>query len=271
MDDLELLDSDPIAFADEDGKVALPAILNAVRSSPRMPSGLADLLDPESWRQPPPMAWLEERGMFAFHESELRMFLSICGRDSPHFDKVDAMLKRAVAKQEQIEYEHLSWFVRGPFTFFYSFALPSRETLQAITEHTTRIVEVGAGSGFWASQLAMAGADVVATDIYEPGEYAVRTPWHPVERLDAVEATRQHPDRDVLMVWPPQGADWPLEIARNLAPGRLIIFIGEATEYMSASAGFYDLVGSDAFEEVAAERPARFPGINDRLLIFRKV
>lgn len=46
----------------------------------------------------------------------------------------------------------------------YAFAIPDDRAVSAIVRHAPKIVEVGAGTGYWARQLADAGADVVAYD-----------------------------------------------------------------------------------------------------------
>lgn len=65
------------------------------------------------------------------------------------------------------------------------------------------IVEVGAGGGYWARLIRDVGGDVIATDA-DGDWYGDVVPWIEVQRLEAVTAVQQHPERVVLSCWPPR-------------------------------------------------------------------
>ena len=87
---------------------------------------------------------------------------------------------------------------RESFTQRYAFAIPSEEALTTIAE-LGPILEVGAGTGYWAYELAKCGADVVATDPQPSGneavDYGFREAWCPVAKMNALDAIAAHPGR----------------------------------------------------------------------------
>lgn len=91
----------------------------------------------------------------------------------------------------------------------YACALPSAEALDYLRMHLRGpLLSVAAGLGFWAHcARQIDGIDAIATDRYAPEENPrFRRPgWHPVARMDALEALRRYPDRDVLGVCLPPG------------------------------------------------------------------
>jgi hypothetical protein len=91
----------------------------------------------------------------------------------------------------------------------YACALPSAEALDYLRRHLRGpLLSVAAGIGFWAHCAHhIDGTDTVATDRYAPEENPRfrRAGWHPVERMDALEALRRYPDHDVLGVCLPPG------------------------------------------------------------------
>lgn len=70
------------------------------------------------------------------------------------------------------------------------------EALAAILARDTQLLELGAGSGFWARALRTCGADVVALDPAPRGSGVA-----PGSHLDATD----HPGRSLLICWPPDG------------------------------------------------------------------
>lgn len=86
----------------------------------------------------------------------------------------------------------------------YAHAVPSCEALRAVGD-LGPLVEVGAGTGYWARLLRDGGADIVATDIDARGEstsWCSATRWTEVRQSDAATATATYADRSVFACWP---------------------------------------------------------------------
>lgn len=88
-------------------------------------------------------------------------------------------------------------------------ALPSAEALDYLRRHLhAPLLTVAAGIGFWAHCLhQVQGIETLATDLYAPEDNPrFHCPgWYPVQPMDALEALRRYPDRDVLGVCLPPG------------------------------------------------------------------
>ena len=93
----------------------------------------------------------------------------------------------------------------------------SHEALGAIAEASPRgVVEVGAGTGYWASELRDRGVSVAAYDIapvhldlhngYHLGDGGNALPWFDVQAGGA-EAAAAHSERTLLLCWPPKESE----------------------------------------------------------------
>lgn len=166
-----------------------------------------------------------------------------------------------------------NWEVRQTFIERFGFAVPSREVLERIATLSKSIVEVGAGTGFFASQLARFGVDIVATDLNTEHGYRFNIGEHrQIETLSAIDAVRVYPDRDVFSCWPSLGEDWLFEAARMIRPGRLLFYIGEGYGGCTADDKFHEFVGNpNEFEEVEVVDMVQFYGINDDLYVYRRL
>lgn len=129
---------------------------------------------------------------------------------------------------------------RDKLTRSYAFAIPNEAAVAAIAARGP-VVEIGAGTGYWASLLAQAGADVVAYDV-APGKNGyvdVKACYHEIRVGDA-EAARAHPDRTLFLCWPPM-TDMA-ERALRAYTGRCVAFVGEGAGGCTGSDGFFDLL-----------------------------
>lgn len=160
------------------------------------------------------------------------------------------------------------WRTREVFVGRYAFALPSAETIAAISERTTRLVEVGAGTGFWSHLIGSAGVKIVATDAAVQETQQTIGSFAPVLTMEATEAVRAHPDHDVLSVWPSHGSGWLGQAAKAMEPGRLLFYIGEWDGCTADEATHAYL--REAFEPVDVVAIPMFPGIHDALFVMRK-
>lgn len=146
----------------------------------------------------------------------------------------------------------------GPLQRTFSFAVPGEATLKEIASHAPRIVEMGAGTGYWSAMLRKNGADVIAFDAHPGSEehdnaYVGKQMYYPVqEGVDSTVFVENNTDvleRALLMVWPnnPDDLDNPhvrLEGESVLPPiwdidclqryydlgGQTVIYVGEREE-----------------------------------------
>lgn len=143
----------------------------------------------------------------------------------------------------------------------FAWAVPNDAAVDCIRRHASALIEVGAGSGYWAWLLTQAGVDVVAFDAAPPA-----FTWTKVEVGDERQAAAAD-GRALLLCWPPWGA--PMAAAALAAfQGDVMIYVGE---WMGGSADpefFARLVAE--FEAVDAVDIPRWHARTDRLWVFRR-
>lgn len=135
-------------------------------------------------------------------------------------------------------------FCRSLMVRKYSWAIPSDDVLDAIA-NSGPLVEIGAGTGYWAALLRMRGADLIAYD-FEPPEtgrngYTLKSnSW--TEILPASETTvSYHPDRTLFLCWPPNNDEMAFRALRAYK-GRTLIYVGEEFPGCTADANFHQLL-----------------------------
>ena len=138
----------------------------------------------------------------------------------------------------------------------FAWAVPSFGAILKILEFGRYIVEIGSGSGYWASLLAAAGASVTAVDIQQPP-----SEWFPdTICCDGLQYLRDHngmPGSTLFLCWPALSIDAALDAFR----GDTVIWIGEID-------GCTDEVDSEEWKEIEQFRIPTWPLINDLMIIY---
>lgn len=143
----------------------------------------------------------------------------------------------------------------------YSWAVPSDAALRCIAEAAggRRIVDVGAGTGYWAHLLQAAGHEAVAVD---NGSEPVKSTWTAVVRMDATEfLVQQGRPSDVAFTCWPRHMSWLEHFG-----GRTLIWIGEED-------GCTDWLHPEEYPGWACVTEATIPqwaGINDLLRVYER-
>lgn len=132
----------------------------------------------------------------------------------------------------------------------YAFAVPDGAALDAVRAASPRgVVEVGAGTGYWAHLLHERGVDVVAYDSAPAGSaenpwFATSAPWFDVQPGDhgVVEG---HAERTLLLVWPTRNEDWAADAVGLFAAagGTTLAYAGETTGGRTGDDRFHALIG----------------------------
>jgi hypothetical protein len=152
----------------------------------------------------------------------------------------------------------------------YAYVLPSDSTL-AILAELGPLVEIGAGTGYWAHRLRSIGVDIVAFDQATlDGEatnrYHLRTrPWTHVEQGDQT-VLPGYADRGLFLCWPPLFSS--LGDCLTYYRGDTVAYIGDGGYRTARLDGL-----REAFTKVAAA-PVRaldpYPGVRAQLTIWKR-
>lgn len=162
----------------------------------------------------------------------------------------------------------------------FAWAVPSDKIVDEIATFTKAIVEIGAGTGYWAGMLSSAGVGIVAYDIAESNPDVMQT--YTDRKYFAVEdggpeMAAQHSERTLFLCWPP-GTQTP--VSQNMAfdsltqyvgaGGESLVYIGEWRRHRNGTAAFFDLVDRE-FDLIGEPVTIRnWPGETGALRLYRK-
>jgi hypothetical protein len=142
----------------------------------------------------------------------------------------------------------------------YAYAVPSSETIEWVSDFCSGrpLLELGAGRGYWAAQLARAGLPVTAYDSEPPDAVenmsfpraaGQRDVWHPVSTVgELAEPIAKHPDSVLFLCWPPGwGNTMAAEALAQFGAtgGERLIFVGQPRGGMNATDAFFDLLADE--------------------------
>lgn len=154
----------------------------------------------------------------------------------------------------------------------YAWAVPSTAAIRLIARFSP-ILELGAGTGYWAYLLGLAGADVVAYDAYGPAAPLKvngdeEPPYTEVRTGEAAEAVAAHPERTLFLCWPSAGGDWADEALR-ITRAQHVVFVGWRDDDMTGSLEFHDRLARE-WELVEQLDIPQWPDMRDRLFVYRR-
>jgi hypothetical protein len=113
----------------------------------------------------------------------------------------------------------------------YAHAIPTAEALATIARFGP-VLEIGAGTGYWASLLKQCGVDVLCYDTAPPSAVATANRFHGNAGVwtDVARGNETvidlFPQRTLLLCWPPPRDEMPFRALRRYR-GRSFIYIGE--------------------------------------------
>jgi len=105
-----------------------------------------------------------------------------------------------------------------------------------------KCLEIMAGGGWLAKALNEHNVNIIATDDYswDNSNHNNMIRVYPVAKMSAINAVRQHPDADILIVsWAPYGNDAICKACNEWGHTRPIIHIGEGDGGCNAPSGFW--------------------------------
>lgn len=148
----------------------------------------------------------------------------------------------------------------------YAWAIPNRAAIETIVEYSP-IVEVGAGSGYWAWCIGQLDGVVAATDA-DPSDSTYR-------RVASYDARRRvnamipgEIDAALLLVWPPHGDSMAAD-ALDAYPGNTVIYVGEGRGGCTADNFFHKQLHT-SWKLVETVAIPRYLGIRDRLEVWQR-
>jgi len=153
----------------------------------------------------------------------------------------------------------------------YSWAVPTDEAIKALV-NASPLVEIGAGTGYWASLIAAAGGEVLAFDRVVPGpenEYhaGVQHKYHEI-LIGGPEDAAAYPEHTLFLCWPPYDKPMAHEALKHYTGSRLI-FVGESEGGCTADWKFFREL-DDSWEEEDYVQIPTYQGIHDALWVYKR-
>jgi hypothetical protein len=162
---------------------------------------------------------------------------------------------------------------RRELASLFSWAIPTEAALEVLARHAP-LVECGAGTGYWLALLRLRGVDAIGYDQARPGRANAyhcndRGAWISIERSKSAAAARRHPERALVLCWPPYDDDAASYEVLRAYRGDVVIHIGERDEGATGSVRFHRELAMNwsLIEEV--ELP-HWPRLQDRLMVYRR-
>ncbi len=154
----------------------------------------------------------------------------------------------------------------------YSFGVPNALALSALGEENA-IVEMGAGTGFWAYLLRKHGTDVIAYDEKPviPGSsynaYGFERSWTEV-LPGSVDKLIDHRNRTLLLCWPDYNTPFASEALRHF-PGSRLAYVGEGYGGCTGDNAFHEALARD-WEQCGEVVIPQWHFIHDNLTFYRR-
>lgn len=155
---------------------------------------------------------------------------------------------------------------REHFVRKYSWAIPDEHAVRAIAK-LSPIVEVGAGTGYWAWLLRQAGADVVATDLVLAKQVSRRR-WTDIEPATGEMAAAAYPHRTLMLCWPTYQATWSYE-ALVAYQGRRVVYVGEGDGGCTGCEKFHGEL-EQGWRQIGSIPLPQWEGIHDYVRVFKR-
>lgn len=168
----------------------------------------------------------------------------------------------------------------------YAWAVPSEEALDMIAKYSPNgVIEIGAGTGYWADQISKRGVKVYAYDLKPARNHYVRGCYAAIGRGGPGSAQR-HSSGTLLLCWPPHTDSMAVRALDHFR-GDTLIYVGEGCGGCTGDDEFCKRIGEhwyhtwnedeeDVFvpsdwAEIDSCSIPTFPGMHDYLRVYKRV
>lgn len=165
------------------------------------------------------------------------------------------------------------WTLRNKAIQKYGFAILSENVIDRLKKYAP-ILEVGAGTGYWAYEFQKRAIDYIATDLkisensYFKFDEKKSKHWTNVENLSAEEAIEKYPNRTLLICWPCYNEPWAYDAVCQFK-GDYVIYVGEGYEGCTADDQFHYYMDEN-FYLIDELNLFQWRGFHDRVFVYRR-
>lgn len=174
----------------------------------------------------------------------------------------------------QLNSERKEWFqisdAREAMVKDYAWAIPNDAAIKLLVEYSP-IVELGAGSGYWAHLVSKNGGDIVAYDKHPVGskkaDYTFNQKWFDVQ-VGHVVSIKKHSSRTLFLCWPPYADDFALRCLRAYQ-GEFLISVDECLGGCVADEGYFEELEAN-WTLVKEIKIPTWRGIEDSMTLYQR-
>ena len=160
------------------------------------------------------------------------------------------------------------WTPRGEAVRKWAWAVPNEEAIEVLRLWPT--VEIGAGTGYWASLVAASGGDIIAYD-REPYSNRYCEGRHFEVQKGGTRVVEQHADRSLFICWPPYNkciAQLALKAFRR-AGGYRFVYVGEPEYGCTGDRAFFKELDRHWVQQKIVEIP-QWDGVHDYMWVYTR-
>ena len=160
------------------------------------------------------------------------------------------------------------WQRREELTRKYSWAIPNLEAIQCIAKYTP-ILEVGAGSGYWAKLISEYGA-ITALDTKEDNNYnKLDYYYYPIQKVNQKDllSTVKSSKETLFLCWPPYKSSFAYDVLKAYQ-GDTFIYVGEDRYGCTANEKFHKLL-ENKYRMIETVEIPQWYGLHDNLSIWK--
>ncbi len=154
-----------------------------------------------------------------------------------------------------------SFSVRDKLVKVFAWAIPNNDAIAALAK-LPKIVEVGAGNGYWSHLVKRAGGDITPFDT-KPWLGS----WTPVQKIDN-GCQFLHKFKTLFLCWPPYDDTMAFHYLSRFN-GEYVAYVGEGHGGCTGDDAFHALL-DDSWEEIETIDIPQWYGVHDRLYIFKR-
>ena len=155
---------------------------------------------------------------------------------------------------------------RDYFIDQYGYAILNRPTIELLRDYSP-ILEIGAGTGYWAYELQKHGVRTVPTDPHPEQLWPTCEPWTHIYRLNGTAAITRFPTCNLLLSWP-ETEPWAAKVVKRFK-GNFLIYIGEPKAGSTGADEMFEAIQADYSVHLHHTIPT-FSESQDSLTIYRR-
>ena len=118
----------------------------------------------------------------------------------------------------------------------FSWAIPNAAAIRLLRQHSP-LIEIGAGTGYWAWMIEQAGGTVLAYDSWQ-SHFKTETRWMRVKR-GGPAMIKYHPGAVLFLCWPPFNEPMAYTCLKNYS-GEFFLYEGEGEYGCTGDTAFHD-------------------------------